>query len=132
MVLRYVSFTFRLPSHLVAGEANCSARRPTGDFLITHHPEHTNLFLATGGSGHGFKFFPVIGDKILAAIEKRVEPELADIWRWRSEEELKEVIRGGLDGGEEFIACADGSRSGRKGMILAEEMKRSQSSQAKL
>jgi sarcosine oxidase/L-pipecolate oxidase len=24
---------------------------PTGDFILDHHPEHENLFLATGGSG---------------------------------------------------------------------------------
>ncbi|EXJ57363.1 hypothetical protein A1O7_07710 [Cladophialophora yegresii CBS 114405] len=96
---------------------------PTGDFLITYHPAYKHLFLATGGSGHGFKFFPVIGDKIVAAIEGKVEPELAEIWRWRSEDELKEVMRS-QGGGEEFIACADGSRGGPKGMLLAEEMKR--------
>ncbi|ETI25601.1 hypothetical protein G647_02375 [Cladophialophora carrionii CBS 160.54] len=96
---------------------------PTGDFLITYHPAYKRLFLATGGSGHGFKFFPVIGDKIVAAMEGKVEPELAEIWRWRSEEELKEVIRRQGEG-EEFIACADGSRGGPKGMLLAEEMKR--------
>ncbi|KAJ9610326.1 hypothetical protein H2200_005103 [Cladophialophora chaetospira] len=105
---------------------------PTGDFLITHHPEYKDLFLATGGSGHGFKFFPVIGEKIVAAIEKRVEPELAEIWRWRSEEELKEVIRNMADGGDEFIACADGSRGGKIGMILSEEIRRSKSDLAKL
>lgn len=81
------------------------------------------MFLATGGSGHGFKFFPVIGDKIVAAIENRLEPELAEVWRWRSEEELLEVIRQGGNG-DEFIACEDGSRAGRKGLVLEEEMNR--------
>lgn len=37
---------------------------PTGDFIITYHPSHPNLFLATGGSGHGYKFLPVIGDEV--------------------------------------------------------------------
>ena len=128
MVLRYVSFTFNPPSF----GFNVSACSPTGDFLIAYHPEYNNLFLATGGSGHAFKFFPVIGEKIVAAIERKVEPELAEIWRWRSEEELKEVIRCGTDGEVEFIACADGSRSGRKGMLLSDELKRSKSGQARL
>ena len=74
----------------------------------------------------------MIGEKIVAAIEKNVDPELAEIWRWRSEEELREVVSSGGDGGEEFIACADGSRGGRKAMILGDEIKRSKSSQAKL
>jgi sarcosine oxidase/L-pipecolate oxidase len=113
---------------LIWGLTHSFLHSPTGDFLITYHPVYKQLFLATGGSGHGFKFFPVIGEKIVAAIEGKVEPELAEIWRWRSEEELKEVIRREGDGGEEFITCADGSRGGPKGMLLSEEMKRKRSS----
>jgi hypothetical protein len=62
----------------------------------------------------------VIGDKIVAAIEQKLDPELAEIWRWRTEEDLKQAC-GGED---EFTFCADGSRGGRKGMILKEEMDR--------
>ena len=36
---------------------------PDGDFLIDYHPDVQGLFVATGGSGHGFKFFPVIGEE---------------------------------------------------------------------
>ena len=101
--------------------------RPTGDFLITYHPEYNNLFIATGGSGHAFKFFPVIGKKVVATLERKVEPELAEIWRWRSGAELREILDG-----KEFTACADGSRGGRRGMILAEELARTRSEKAKL
>jgi len=91
---------------------------PTGDFLITYHPQYRKtLFVATGGSGHGFKFFPVIGDKIVDAIQDRLDPELATEWRWRSEDELEKLV-----GSQGFIACDDGSRAGRKGMLLDEEM----------
>lgn len=31
-------------------------------FIIDHHPEHENVVIATGFSGHGFKFAPVIGN----------------------------------------------------------------------
>jgi glycine/D-amino acid oxidase-like deaminating enzyme len=34
---------------------------PDDDFLIDWHPSIENLLLATGFSGHGFKFGPVIG-----------------------------------------------------------------------
>ncbi|OAP59309.1 hypothetical protein AYL99_06607 [Fonsecaea erecta] len=95
---------------------------PSGDFLITFHPRFQNLFLATGGSGHGFKFFPVIGDRIVAAIQGTLEPELAQIWRWRSPEDLKKEMINSDE--EEFTACEDGSRAGRKGMLLEEEMQR--------
>jgi len=35
-----------------------------GDFLIDRHPERSGLFVAAGGSGHGFKFAPILGDLI--------------------------------------------------------------------
>ena len=35
---------------------------PDGHFVIDHHPEHANLILCGGFSGHGFKFAPVVGE----------------------------------------------------------------------
>src|ERR1700761_862835 len=108
LVLRHVSNTLPRTTNSIPYQVpKLILYSPTGDFLIAHHPKYKSLFLATGGSGHGFKFFPVIGEKIVATIEGNVERQLAQIWRWRSEDELKEVL-----GGEEFIACADGSRGG--------------------
>lgn len=42
----------------------CDTR--SGDFVISYHPSYADgsLFIATGGSGHGFKFFRIIGAKI--------------------------------------------------------------------
>jgi glycine/D-amino acid oxidase-like deaminating enzyme len=34
----------------------------TGDFLIDRHPERPDIFLVGGGSGHGFKHGPAIGE----------------------------------------------------------------------
>ncbi|EXJ87731.1 hypothetical protein A1O1_04656 [Capronia coronata CBS 617.96] len=90
---------------------------PTGDFLITYHPRYKNLFIATGGSGHGFKFFPVIGNKIVDAVQGTLNPELAREWRWRTDAELAAA---GFS--KDFISCEDGSRAGPRGMILEEEM----------
>ena len=33
----------------------------TEDFWIDHHPSDPKVVIATGFSGHGFKFAPVIG-----------------------------------------------------------------------
>jgi glycine/D-amino acid oxidase-like deaminating enzyme len=33
-----------------------------GDFLIDRHPELSNVWLAGGGSGHGFKHGPAFGE----------------------------------------------------------------------
>ena len=38
------------------------ALTPDQNFVIDRHPEHTNLILCGGFSGHGFKFAPVIGE----------------------------------------------------------------------
>lgn len=35
---------------------------PDEHFVIDHHPDHTNLILCGGFSGHGFKFAPVVGE----------------------------------------------------------------------
>ncbi len=86
---------------------------PTGNFLIDYHPGYEGLFLATGGSGHGFKFLPVLGDKIVAAVEARLEEELAGLWRWPREQVLP------------FRGCEDGSRMGDRGMVLQEEWEKS-------
>jgi glycine/D-amino acid oxidase-like deaminating enzyme len=55
-----------------------------GHFWIAPHPDRPGLVLATGGSGHGFKFAPVLGDWIADAVEARPNPYLAK-FRWRPE-----------------------------------------------
>lgn len=37
---------------------------PDEDFIIDRHPQHANLSLAAGFSGHGFKFATVIGEHL--------------------------------------------------------------------
>ncbi len=51
----------------------------TGDFLIDRHPDFENVWLAGGGSGHGFKHGPAVGEHVCALIEGRatVEPRFS-------------------------------------------------------
>ncbi|KAK5045934.1 hypothetical protein LTR84_008720 [Exophiala bonariae] len=58
---------------------------PTGDFIMDYHPDYHNLFVAGGGSGHGFKFLPVLGKYTTLALHKSLEPALARKWRFRTE-----------------------------------------------
>lgn len=51
-------------------------------FWIDHHPTLEGLILAAGGSGHGFKFAPVLGPLIADAVEKRANPWLPK-FAWR-------------------------------------------------
>ncbi len=39
-----------------------------GDYLIDRHPEHDNVWLLGGGSGHGYKHGPVIGEYVAEAL----------------------------------------------------------------
>ncbi len=53
-----------------------------GNFLISRHPELDNLTVATGGSGHGFKFGPVLGRLAADAVEGVANPYLGR-FEWR-------------------------------------------------
>lgn len=55
-----------------------------GHFWIARHPDRANLVVATGGSGHAFKFAPVLGG-LIADIALGVPHPLADRFRWRTE-----------------------------------------------
>ena len=82
----------------------------TGDWIIDYHPRFkSTLFLATGGSGHGFKFLPVIGDRVAACIAGAYPPEFQEKWRWRAGADVDKVV-----------ATEDGSRGGKPGLVLKE------------
>lgn len=92
---------------------------PDGDFIIDYHPDYKGLFLATGGSGHGFKFLPVIGDKITDCIVGQCPEAFKGKWSFRKE---------GLPTATSWdkVVTEDGSRGGMPGLVLREEMEKSQ------
>lgn len=51
-----------------------------GDFLIDCHPAFRNVWLVGGGSGHGFKHGPVIGEYVaarIAGVAEGIEPRFS-------------------------------------------------------
>ena len=46
-----------------------------GDFLIDRHPEIENAWLVGGGSGHGFKHGPALGEYLAGQILQIIPPE---------------------------------------------------------
>ena len=52
---------------------------PDGHFIIDRHPAAANVWLAGGGSGHGFKMGPAIGEHIARLVLEAgaVKPEFA-------------------------------------------------------
>lgn len=47
-----------------------------GDFLIDRHPELSNVWFAGGGSGHGFKHGPAVGEYVAGQLVDRAAAEL--------------------------------------------------------
>jgi sarcosine oxidase len=39
-----------------------------GDFLVDRHPDMPNVWLVGGGSGHGFKHGPALGEYVAARL----------------------------------------------------------------
>ena len=54
-----------------------------GDFYITPHPDRKGLFISTGGSGHAFKFAPVLGELAADVIEGKTHP-YGERFLWRN------------------------------------------------
>jgi len=46
-----------------------------GDFLIDRHPDRENVWIVGGGSGHGFKHGPAVGEYVAAMIAGEGTPE---------------------------------------------------------
>jgi sarcosine oxidase len=51
-----------LPGRLVRAATCLYTSTPDGHFVVGAHPEHPQVTIACGFSGHGFKFVPVIGE----------------------------------------------------------------------
>lgn len=49
---------------------------PDGNFLLDFHPEASNCWLLGGGSGHGYKHGPALGEKVAAILsgQQALEP----------------------------------------------------------
>jgi len=53
----------------VVGSEVCQYENTSnGDFLIDRHPERDNVWLVGGGSGHGYKHGPAVGEYVAARI----------------------------------------------------------------
>jgi sarcosine oxidase / L-pipecolate oxidase len=71
-------------------------------FVVDFVPGSEGLMVATGGSGHGFKFLPNLGEHIVDRIEGKTEG-LVSLWKWRR-----------LDtGAEAYNSIMEGKQSSR-------------------
>jgi sarcosine oxidase len=47
----------------------------TGDFILDRHPGHDNVWIVGGGSGHGFKHGPAVGELAAHMVLDGVQPD---------------------------------------------------------
>jgi sarcosine oxidase len=74
-----------LPRPALPGPGGCPAHRgaevcqyetrPTAHFVIDRHPRAANVWIAGGGSGHGFKMSPALGEHMAGCVLGTAEPE---------------------------------------------------------
>ncbi|KAJ3308448.1 hypothetical protein HDV04_001229 [Boothiomyces sp. JEL0838] len=68
-----------------------------GDFIVGRIPGQKGVMVATGGSGHAFKFLPVLGDIVADAMQGVESPKTAKFkWRYPTDKVLTEAARAPL------------------------------------
>jgi sarcosine oxidase len=76
-IRQYVAFRFPAlkDSPIVETRVCQYENTSSGDFLIDRHPDLSNVWFAGGGSGHGFKHGPVVGEYVARLLFENVKPE---------------------------------------------------------
>jgi sarcosine oxidase len=76
-IRRFVAYRFPALAHAPIVETRVCQYENTsnGDFLLDRHPALSNVWLAGGGSGHGFKHGPVLGEYVADLIVNGLGPE---------------------------------------------------------
>jgi sarcosine oxidase len=80
---RFLSRRFPALAHapLVASEVCQYESTPDADFILDRHPLASNVWLAGGGSGHGFKMGPAIGEFLASLVLDQAAQEAAFLLR---------------------------------------------------
>jgi sarcosine oxidase/L-pipecolate oxidase len=55
---------------------------PNQDFIISTHPHCKQLYIATGGSFHAWKFMPTIGEYVVQMLNRTLDEEKTKRWAW--------------------------------------------------
>jgi glycine/D-amino acid oxidase-like deaminating enzyme len=77
VIRRYLARRFpamaRAP--LVGTEVCQYEASPDSDYIVDRHPGTSNVWIVGGGSGHGFKMGPVIGDLVAGHVVGQTQPD---------------------------------------------------------
>src|SRR5690242_17094153 len=74
-----------IPNRAIANSKTRDAFTTSSDFIISPHAAAKGLFVATCGSFHGYKFFPVLGKYVIQMLEDGLRPDLKEKWAWDRE-----------------------------------------------
>jgi sarcosine oxidase / L-pipecolate oxidase len=77
-------------------------------FVIDFVPSKPGLMAVTGGSGHAFKFLPIIGRYVVDRIEG-VDTRELDMWRWRQSKADEQPYNHIMQGMQSHLALANQS-----------------------
>ncbi|MEM9413792.1 MAG: FAD-dependent oxidoreductase, partial [Planctomycetota bacterium] len=47
-----------------------------GHFVVDYHPDSEKIVFAAGFSGHGFKFAPVVAERLVGLLDQKEDPKL--------------------------------------------------------
>ncbi|ORY27903.1 FAD dependent oxidoreductase [Naematelia encephala] len=85
----------------ITGTKLCWYTDSIDNHFVADYVPNTNdtLFIASGGSGHGFKFLPVLGEHFVNQLEKRPD-QFTPFWKWRTAKpgDYANGLREGEDG----------------------------------
>ena len=60
---------------IVGTEVCAYENTSNGDFVIDRHPDAPNVWLVGGGSGHGFKHGPAVGEHVAERLRRESQTE---------------------------------------------------------
>lgn len=55
---------------------------PDDNWFICPHPRCQNLYVATAGSYHGWKFLPIVGEYVVQMLQGTLDKESLERWSW--------------------------------------------------
>jgi glycine/D-amino acid oxidase-like deaminating enzyme len=76
-VRRYLAFRFPAlrDAPLVESRVCQYEMSADGGLIVDRHPQARNVWIVGGGSGHGFKFGPALGEQVAKAALEKMEPD---------------------------------------------------------
>lgn len=68
-------------------------------FVVDYVPGRPGVFVCSGGSGHGFKFLPILGREVVKILQGSEPTVYGEMWKWRGSSPSAQ--RNGLEEGED-------------------------------